>query len=350
MNFAQLEYFLAVAQSKNFSHAAENSYVSQSSLSKQIKALEKELGVELFVRSSAGVSLTPAGEMFLRFAGKTHRDYETVLLSLGRYSAGAHLRVRLGALPLMGAYDLDSALAGFQIDNMSTQIDLFEREQANLLRRLEMDQVDVAIIRTDNLSRDEYDWVTLVRDEIVIVCSNHHPLARAHRIPLGELKDERFVMLDPQSALYTIFCEECRKEGFFPNIIFMYARPRPLVSAVKRDIGISALPQGLTHIKDEAALCCVPLQRPLYTEIGLVFRKDQRLTPWADKFVKFFASAYETPVARSTEARSKNGRELQSAGHPQRVRRPSPSNESVGDGRKHRNSHEVGLPASDLRK
>ena len=301
MNFAQLEYFLAVARSKNFSRAAEDSYVSQSSLSKQIKALEKELGVELFVRSSAGVSLTPAGEMFLAFASKTHRDYECVLLSLGRYSAGAHLRVRLGALPLMGAYHLDSALATFQIDNMSTQIDLFEREQANLLRRLEMDQVDVAIIRTDNLSRDEYDWVTLVRDEIVIVCSNHHPLARAHQVALGELKDERFVMPDPQSAIYTIFCEECRKEGFFPNVIFMYARPRPLLSAVKRDIGISALPRGLTHTKDEAALCCAPLQSPIYTEIGLVFRKDRKLTPWADKLVKFFARVYETAAGPAQE-------------------------------------------------
>jgi len=301
VDFVQLEHFLAVARSKKFSRAAENSYVSQSSLSKQIKALEEELGVELFVRSSAGVSLTPAGEMFLDFAGKTHRDYENILLGLGRYSAGAHLRVRLGALPLMEAYDLDSALADFQIDNMGTQIDLFEREQTNLLRRLDMDQVDVAIMRTDNLSRDEYDWVTLVRDEIVIVCSIHHPLARAHRIPVGELKDERFVMLDPQSDIYTIFVEECRTEGFFPNVIFMHARHRPLLSAVKRGIGISALPRGLTHVKDEAALCCVPLQHPLYTEIGLVFRKDQKLTPWADKLVKFFASAYETPVGPAPE-------------------------------------------------
>ena len=296
VNFAQLEYFLAVARSKNFSRAAEDSYVSQSSLSKQIKALEKELGVELFVRSSAGVSLTPAGEMFLAFASKTHRDYECVLLSLGRYSAGAHLRVRLGALPLMGAYHLDSALATFQIDNMSTQIDLFEREQANLLRRLEMDQVDVAIIRTDNLSRDEYDWVTLVRDEIVIVCSKHHPLARAHRIPVGELKDERFVMLDPQSDIYTVFCEECRKEGFFPNVIFMHTRHRPLLSAVKRGIGITALARGLTHTKDESALTCIPLEDPLYMEVGLVYRKDRTLTPWAKKLVDYFASAYETPA------------------------------------------------------
>jgi DNA-binding transcriptional LysR family regulator len=301
VNFAQLEYFLAVARSKKFSRAAEDSYLSQSSLSKQIKALEEELGVELFVRSSAGVSLTPAGEMFLVFAGKTHRDYESTLLRLGHYSAGAQLRVRVGALPLMAAYGLDSKLADFQIDNMSTQIDLFEREQGNLLRRLEMDQVDVAIMVTNNLSRDEYDWVTLVRDEIVIVCSNHHPLARAHRISLGELKDERFVSLDPHSANYAIVTEECRKEGFFPNIIFTHTRHRPLLSAVKRGIGITALARGLTHTKDEADFCCVSLENPLYMETGLVFRRDRRLTPWAEELVKYFRGVYETPIGSARE-------------------------------------------------
>lgn len=296
MNLAQLEYFLAVARSRNFSRAAENSYVSQSSLSKQIKALEKTLGVELFVRSSAGVSLTPAGELFLEFAGKTHREYEFVRLSLGRYSAAAQDRVRLGAVPLIEAYDLDSTLADFQIDNMGTQVDLVEREQANLLRRLEMDQLDVSIMITNNLSREKFDWVKLVRDEIVIVCSNHHPLARTHRVALGDLRDERFVMLDASSANYAIVGEECRKEGFFPNVTFTHTRHRPLLSAVKRGIGITALARGLTHTKDEAAFSCVPLDKPFYMETGLVFRRDRRLTPWTEKLVKFFASVYETPA------------------------------------------------------
>jgi LysR family transcriptional activator of glutamate synthase operon len=301
MNFAQLEYFLAVARSRSFSRAAEDSYVSQSCLSKQIKSLEEELGVGLFVRSCAGVSLTPAGEMFLSFATKTHRDCEGILLSLGRYRAEAQDRVRLGAVPVMEAYDIDSALADFQIDNMGTQIDLFEREQSNLLRRLEMDQVDLAIMITNNLSRDEYDWVTLVRDEFVIVCSNQHPLARVHRIALGDLKDERFVMLDPHSANHAIFCEACRKEGFFPNVIFHHTRHRPLLSAVKKNIGITALARGLTHTKDESALTCIPLENPLYMEVGLVYRKDRKLTPWAEKLVDYFARVYETPVGCEQE-------------------------------------------------
>jgi len=297
INFTQLEYFLAVARKKNFSRAAEDSYVSQSCLSKQIKALEEELGVALFDRSSTGVSLTAAGERFLDFASRTHCEHESIMLTLGRYTFSGQDRVRLGAAPLMAAYDLDSTLADFQIDNMGTQVDLVEREQANLLRRLEMDQLDVAIMVTNNLSPDEYDWVPLVRDEIVVVCSNHHPLARSRRIAIGDLKDERFVLLDSQSANYAIVSEECRKAGFFPNISFMHTRHRPLLSAVRRDIGITLLARGLTHTKDESSLSCVSLEAPFYLEVGLVYRKDRELTPWADRLVKFFAGVFETPIS-----------------------------------------------------
>jgi len=295
VNIAQLEYFLAVARSKKFSRAAEDSYVSQSSLSKQIKALEEELGVDLFIRSSAGVSLTPAGETFLEFARKTCRDHESVLLDLERYNTSAHFRVRIGALPLMGAYDLNSDLADFQLDNMATQIDVCERNQDDILRRLEMGRLDVAILRTDLLPADEYDWVTLVRDEIVIVCSNNHPLARARRVPVGDLENERFVMLEKQSIIYTLFVEECRKNGFVPNVIFTHARHETLLSAVNRNIGITALPRGLTHGRNETSLSCIPLQDPLYSEIGLVTPKGRRLTPMAEKLVQHFAKAYETP-------------------------------------------------------
>ena len=296
INFTQLEYFLAVARNKNFSRAAEDAYVSQSCLSKQIKALEEELGVALFDRSSTGASLTAAGEQFLDFAIKTHCECENIMLTLGQYTFSGQDRVRLGAVPLMEAYDLDSTLADFQIDNMGTQVDLVEREQASLIRRLELDQVDLAIMVTNGLSPEEYDWVPLVRDEIVVVCSNHHPLARSRRVAIGDLRDERFVLLDATSANYAIVTHRCREAGFFPNVSFMHTRHRPLLSAVKRDIGITLLARALTHTKDEASLSCIPLKDPFFMEVGLVYRRDRRLTPWANALVKFFASVYAMPL------------------------------------------------------
>lgn len=292
MRFAQLEYFLAITRSGKFCQAAEQAYITQSSLSKQIKALECELGVELFVRSPTGVTLTPAGETFLEFADTTFREYERVLRMLGRYSSGASLLVRVGALPLMTAYDLHPTLSAFQVDNMSVQIDLFEREQTNLIKKLDLNLIDLAILRTDQLCPDKYEWVPLVRDEIVVICPSTHPLSRAHRIAIKELRDERFVLMDEHSAIHKLFIDECHAADFAPNVVFTHARHEPLLSAVQRQLGITVLPQKLSYCKSNTSLVRIPLEHPLYTDIGLVHPKGQRLTPWAEKLVEFFRAEF----------------------------------------------------------
>ncbi|MBN2405374.1 MAG: LysR family transcriptional regulator [Coriobacteriia bacterium] len=296
MNCTQMRYFLAIARHKKFSSAAEHAYVSQSALSKQIKSLEEELGVELFVRSSAGATLTPAGEAFLEYAHKAYLDYEGILRRLERYDSTAQNRVRIGTLPLMGAYDLYSDFADFQIENMTTQIDMYERNQSEIIRRMEINRLDAAILRTDLLSTDDYEWIPLFRDELVIVCSNTHPLARTRRTSLVELKDERFVMLEEESAIYTRFVEDCRRLGFYPNITFTHARHEPLLAAVSKNIGITTLPRGLTHGRTEPTISTIPLTEPLFTDIGLVYPKGRELTPSAAAFIEFFAKAYKTPA------------------------------------------------------
>jgi len=295
----QLEHFLAVARCKRFSRAAEECYVSQSSLSKHIKALEEELGVELFVRGYSEVTLTPAGGMFLGFAKKTFLGYEEILQGLAQYSSTAPLRIRVGALPLMDVYDLHSDIADFQVDNPGIQIDFHELNQGEILRHLEMNQLDVAFLRTDRLSADEFEWTPLIRDEITIVCSVKYPLARAHRIEVGDLKDERFVLIDKQSSIYAVFIEECRRNGFVPNVTFTHARHEPLVSAVAKNIGITALPKGLTRGRNESLLACIPLTTPLFSEVGLVVPRGRRLTPWAEKLVEHFRRTFATPKTPS---------------------------------------------------
>lgn len=297
MTFAQLEYFLAIARTKKFCQAAELTYVSQSSLSKQIKSLEEELGVELFNRSSSGAELTPAGETFLGFAMKAVAELKNVQLQLERYNPAASLRIRVGSLPLMVEYDLHSELSAFQVDNLGMQIDLYEREQSNLIRRLDLNQIDVAFLRIDRLPRDIYECLPLIRDEVVMVCSNQNPLSRLRQVSISDLRNEKFVALDVQSAIHQLFLDACRDAGFSPNITFTHTRHQPLMSAVRRNLGISLLPRGLTHVKGEETMTCVPFTTPYYTEIGLVYLKARELTPWATKLVEYFAKQYPEPVS-----------------------------------------------------
>lgn len=301
MNFAQLQYFLAVAREGKFSTAAESSYVSQSSLSKQIKSLEEELGVDLFVRSSKGATLTPAGEVFLEFATKSYRRYEDLLVRLEQYGTSSRLHIRIGALPLVSDYGLHADLAEFQIENMGIQIDFVERSQGEIIRRLELDRLELAILRTDLLSPTEYEWIDLVRDEVCIVCSARHRLAHRSSVSAEQLRDERFVLLDEQSAVTVRFIEKCRESGFSPNIIFTHTRHEPLIGGVSKNAGITALPRGLTRrlSRDpaETLVTCIPMDEPLYTNVGLVKRRNHAISPWAEKLYEYFAHAYPEPVS-----------------------------------------------------
>ncbi|MHB1017990.1 MAG: LysR family transcriptional regulator [Coriobacteriia bacterium] len=300
MNFAQLQYFLAVAREGKFSTAAESSYVSQSSLSKQIKSLEEELGVDLFIRSSKGATLTPAGEVFLEFATKSYRRYEDLLVRLEQYGTSSRLHIRIGALPLVSDYGLHADLAEFQIENMGIQIDFVERNQGEIIRRLELDRLDLAILRTDLLSPTEYEWIDLVRDEVCIVCSARHRLAHRSTVSVEQLRDERFVLLDEQSAVTARFIERCREAGFSPNIIFTHTRHEPLIGGVSKNAGITALPRGLTRrlSRDpaETLVTCIPMEDPLYTNVGLVKRRSHAISPWAEKLYEHFARAYPEPI------------------------------------------------------
>lgn len=300
VNFSQLQYFLAVAHEGKFSTAAESSYISQSSLSKQIKSLEEELDVDLFVRGAKGTTLTTAGEVFLEFATMTFRRYEDLLMRLEQYGTSAQHHVRLGALPLVTDYNLHADLADFQIDNTDVQIDFVERNQGEILRRMDLDRLDLSILRTDLLSSTEYEWIDLIRDEICIVCSVRHRFARRQSITLDMLLDQQFVLVDEQSAIAARFIEKCRQAGFRPNILFTYKRHELLIGVVGRNTGITALPRGMTRRisrdRSGAMITCIPMEEPLYTNVGLVKRRNHTLSPWADKFYEHFRRAYLEPV------------------------------------------------------
>ena len=107
MTIAQVKDFLAILEFGGFSAAADEMYISQSSLSKQIKALEAEIGLELFVRSNNKVSLTPAGEIFLKYAQKFNRTYTELMTKMSYLQKDAASEtVYFGTLPLMQDYHI----------------------------------------------------------------------------------------------------------------------------------------------------------------------------------------------------------------------------------------------------
>ena len=151
MTFEQLEYFIAVSEENTFFDAAEKLHISQSSLSKQIMKLEKELGVTLLDRSRRSASLSEAGQAFYREALVLHRQYIHSLSRMEQYKTSNHQTLRLGTLPILTQYHLTSPLKDFAGQRPDILLSIKEVEEPDLMRGLSENNYDVVIARMGNI-------------------------------------------------------------------------------------------------------------------------------------------------------------------------------------------------------
>ncbi|MGH4024932.1 MAG: LysR family transcriptional regulator, partial [Pseudonocardiaceae bacterium] len=169
MQLQQLVYFLAVAQTRHFTRAAELTHVAQPSLSKQIHNLERELGSELFHRARGNVSLTPAGEVLVPFAKRILADVETARMQVNELAELRLGRLRLGATPSLCTGLLSEALACFRTCYPGIQLIIDESGSRDLVRQVADGAIDLAVI-TSPLHRGDptLDSVPILREQLTV--------------------------------------------------------------------------------------------------------------------------------------------------------------------------------------
>ena len=146
MQFQQLLYFVAVAETRHFTRAAERVHVSQPSLSQQIKALENELGAELFSRARGNIALTDAGEALLPLARRILADADTARIEVQELAQLRRGRVRLGATPSLCTGLLPDVLRAFHDRHPGIQLLIEEGGSHDLVRELARGALDLALI------------------------------------------------------------------------------------------------------------------------------------------------------------------------------------------------------------
>ncbi|MBQ9058986.1 MAG: LysR family transcriptional regulator [Atopobiaceae bacterium] len=277
MDFQKMEAFIAVASTGKFTDAADRLFVSQSSLSKQIGRLEREIGVDLFKKTRSGVELTPAGWEFYTYARKAVREYHEVSSRLASYIGGKTNPINVGSLPLTEEYGLADAFSTYWVENPSVQIEYRERSQQDLLTNLDIHKLDLAFGRLDILS-EKYSSMPILRDEVMVVCRTDYPLARQKTVALASLRNERFILLESKSHLTKLFIEKCEDEGFFPNAPLHHSRHRMLLKAVEKGMGISVMPACLVRTYFSSTLALVRLEKPFYSTMGFIWLKGNQPT------------------------------------------------------------------------
>ena len=193
MELRQLKYFVKSAEYLNFSVAAKHLYITQSTLSQQIKQLEFELGFELFLRNSRHISLTEAGEEFLPFARKTIQDAEDGVQRLHDLQ-----HVKAGKLTVGVTYSLSTVLTEGLMEFMKAfpdiKLEVCYKTVTELLILLKERKLDFVLSYKPLFEAPDVDSMPLFENALALVVSKDHPLAKCRKIKLQDLSDVALVL------------------------------------------------------------------------------------------------------------------------------------------------------------
>ncbi|HXD01694.1 MAG TPA: LysR family transcriptional regulator [Novosphingobium sp.] len=242
MEFRQIRYVLALADELHFRRAAERAHVSQPALSQALKALEEELGVRLIDRSTRGVRLTAAGELFARRGRQLLHDAE--LLKAGARLAGRGERASLtiGLNELAGQQPaFGSILRHFRASHPEIALELADMGEAAQVSALERGQIDAGFHYRLSGSHAGLATRVLNREAYRLLLPEGHPLATRDRIRLEDLADEPLIMLrrevnaDTHDGILRAFAER----GLEPRVVLETASDAAMLTLVAEGMGLA---------------------------------------------------------------------------------------------------------------
>jgi DNA-binding transcriptional LysR family regulator len=218
MNFSQLKCFLAAAETMSFTRAADRLYLSQPVLSRQIAAMEDELGFTLFIRDKKAIRLTPAGELMAEGLKKLAGEYQSLVEKSAAAHAGYTGSLNIGMVEgqlICPPYSL--ALNSFRDQYPEVRVNLSRHTMAGMRRALANGEIDVGFNAQFNLQdEDELDYIPVGRAQTLLVIPKSHPLADREGLGLGDFKDDTFLTLpETESPYIARYTERVSKHDFF---------------------------------------------------------------------------------------------------------------------------------------
>jgi DNA-binding transcriptional LysR family regulator len=294
MDIKQVLYFLSVAETGSFSIAAEELYISQSSLSKQIIALEKELDIQLFDRSKRKISLTDAGEIFRKHALELHEVYKTILDDLEEFRTTA-ASLSILAIPVIAQYEITSYIAQFKSTYPNINFTLEEREASAILPALNSHQYDLAFIRDNYIDKDQYAWLEISKDKLLVVASDRHPYATKTSVSLKELSNENFIMFDKGTIVHEMSMDACHRAGFDPRIFYASLRVESVIGLVASNSGIALMMEKVFEYHKHPDVVAIRLDEMIESNIVLARLRSKKLSRAARIFIEFME---KTLIAR----------------------------------------------------
>ena len=284
MNLRDLRYLVALAEHKHFGHAAEASFVSQPTLSTQIRKLEEELGVALVERTPRKVLLTEVGREIAQRARGVLREIDEIKAIARRTVDPESGSLRLGIFPTLGPYLLPHVVPRIRERFPRLELLLVEEKTETVLAQLREGRLDAGILALP-VHDDQLRVEPLFEEPFLLAVPDTHPLARRKALKLDDLADESLLLLEDGHCLRDQALEVCRLSGAGEKAGFRATSLETLRQMVAANVGVTLLP--LLAVKPPVAPSAhvrliqfrgeVPSRR-----IAMLWRKSSAMTPFLE--------------------------------------------------------------------
>lgn len=297
MNLNQLKYFVAVADARSFSKAAEQHFLTQAAITQQIRQLESTVGVQLIDRKTRPISLTPMGEAFVREARAILLRMDSAIQHAREASTGITGTLRIGYTNGYEHSDLPVRLREFHHEFPNVLITCSRSNTDLLASGLVNGEYDVIFTwDSTNICNDEaVDFRLQERVRLVVALYASHPLARRTGLTRAALRDETNLFMSPSSTGDSLgdeyFIRLYQKAGYYPKILLRSSDVESILMMVSAEEGISILPVTcVRRLNQEDNLVFIPLIGEDETEeILTVWRKDNQ-NPLLRPFLKLLSA------------------------------------------------------------
>lgn len=272
-----LHAFVALAELKHFTRAAERCHTSQSALSVMIKKLEAMVGARLFERDTRKVTLTPEGELFAEVAATLIAEIEAAFEDMSEYVALRRGRVAIAALPSLAASGLPAVIAEYKRLHPGVKVSLHDALSDQCLSLLRQGKADLALT-APGPDFVEFEAHTLCSDPFYVVCPQDHPLAKKKSVRTADLSGCELIHLAKSSSVRQ-HVEILLRDVQVVHSGFEVEHLATVAGLVKQGLGITVVPELTLFQFRQLDLVAIPLQSErLVRPILVVRRKDQPLS------------------------------------------------------------------------
>jgi len=302
----QLFYFVTVAEERNFHRAAARLHVSQPPLTQRIQTLERDLGLQLFTRTGNQIGLTEAGRLILTEAKATLAQADRVLAMARRVREGevGIFRVCVGPSASL-ITGLREAIESFQRDYPTVALELVQTTCRSAIEQLKQGEIDACMLRRGESNIDGIQQMVIARDRLMLVLPASHPKARAPKVALGDVIEERFVQCSSEASvnLHKQLVELWKRTGLMPRNIQICESSLTILAMVGGGFGNAILPSTLCQGQTPNVVWKVIDVDEQWTSSAIVmlYRTDAQNEKIQSRFVDYIRRASEMREMQASE-------------------------------------------------